>query len=324
MSKAFVLHQTGGPDVLSFETVPLAAPGPGQVHLRQTAVGLNFIDVYHRTGLYPLPLPSGIGMEAVGIVDELGADVSDLVIGQRVAYAGGPVGAYAEARIMAAASLVPVPDAVSDQQAASLMLQGMTVQYLLTRTFPVKAGDVILLHAAAGGIGLLACQWAKSLGATIIGTVSSEAKAALAKSHGADYVIDYSKEDFVARVREITSGKGVAVVYDSVGKDTFLKSLDCLQQRGLLVSFGQSSGAVEPFNPGLLSAKGSLFLTRPTLAHYTGTRADLLATAKDVFTQVEKGTIKATIGQTYPLAEAAQAHRDLEARKTSGSVVFTV
>jgi NADPH2:quinone reductase len=324
MTKAFILESHGGPEVLNFREVELAAPGPGQVKLRHKAVGLNFIDVYHRTGFYPLALPSGIGLEAAGVIEQIGPDVTDLKVGQRVAYAGGPPGAYSEARIMPAAVLVPLPDQVDDNSAASMMLQGMTTQYLLKRTYAVKPGDTILLHAAAGGVGLLACQWAKALGATVIGTVSSEAKAALAKSYGADHVIDYSQQDFVAEVKRITGGKGVQVVYDSVGRDTFVKSLDCLRPRGLMVSFGQSSGPVDPIDLRLINSRGSLYITRPSLMHYTSTREELLETARDLFDQVAKGAVKATIGQTYALADAAQAHRNLEARKTTGSVVFTV
>jgi len=322
MTKGIMLRQTGGPEQLIFEDITIAKPGPGQVRIRHSAVGVNFIDVYHRTGLYPLPLPTSIGSEAAGIVEELGPGVTDLKIGQRVAYAGGPPGSYVEERVIPADRLVPLPDSVTDQQAASVMLQGMTVQYLLNRTYKVKKGDTILFHAAAGGVGLLACQWAKALGATVIGTVSSPAKAELARAHGADHVIDYSKEDFVAAVRDLTKGKGVPVVYDSVGKTTFLKSLDCLSMRGLMVTFGQSSGPVEPLDLRILQAKGSLFLTRPTLFHYTADRQELLDTAADLFAQMTSGKVKPTIGQTYRLADAAQAHRDLEARKTTGSMVL--
>ena len=324
MTKGIMLRQTGGPEQLIFEDITIAKPGPGQVRIRHSAVGVNFIDVYHRTGLYPLPLPTSIGSEAAGIVEELGPGVTDLKIGQRVAYAGGPPGSYVEERVIPADRLVPLPDSVTDQQAASVMLQGMTVQYLLNRTYKVKKGDTILFHAAAGGVGLLACQWAKALGATVIGTVSSPAKAELARAHGADHVIDYSKEDFVAAVRDLTKGKGVPVVYDSVGKTTFLKSLDCLSMRGLMVTFGQSSGPVEPLDLRILQAKGSLFLTRPTLFHYTADRQELLDTAADLFAQMTSGKVKPTIGQTYRLADAAQAHRDLEARKTTGSTILTV
>jgi NADPH2:quinone reductase len=324
MTKGIILEKTGGPELLVMRDIAVGQPGPGQARIRHTAVGLNFIDVYHRTGLYPLNLPSSIGLEAAGVVEALGDGVDYLKVGQRVAYAGGPPGAYVEERLIPADRLVPLPDSISDQQAASVMLQGMTVQYLLCRTYPVKKGDFILFHAAAGGVGLLACQWAKSIGAVLIGTVGSPAKAELARSHGAGYVIDYSKEDFVARVKEITKGQGVKVVYDSVGKDTFLKSLDCLEMRGMLVSFGQSSGSVAAFEPGLLQTKGSLYLTRPTLMHYTAKRDELLATAQDLFAHLANGSVKTTIGQTYKLADAAQAHRDLEGRRTTGSTVFTV
>jgi len=322
VSKGIILHQNGGPEVLTWEDIPAGQPGPGQVLLRQTAIGLNFIDVYHRTGLYPVTLPGSIGSEAAGVVEEIGEGVTDLKVGQRVAYAGGPPGAYVEKRVMQASRLVPLPDGIDDKVAASIMLQGMTTEYLLERTYPVKKGETILFHAAAGGVGLLAVQWAKSLGATVIGTVGNTAKAKLAQDHGADHVIDYTQEDFVARVKEITGGKGVPVVYDSVGKDTFLKSLDCLQPRGLLALFGNSSGPAPDFNPGILAAKGSLYLTRPSLAAYTATTDDLRHSAKRLFDQVLSGAVKPNIGQTYKLSEAAQAHRDLEARKTTGSTVL--
>ena len=322
MSKGIILHKNGGPEVLTWEEIEIGEPGPGQVLLRQTAIGLNFIDVYHRTGLYPVTLPGSIGSEAAGIVEKVGPEVTDLKPGQRVAYAGGVPGAYVESRVMPANRLVPLPDAIDDKIAASVMLQGMTTEYLLERTYPVKKGETILFHAAAGGVGLLACQWAKSLGAIVIGTVGSAAKAELAKAHGADYVIDYSKEDFVARVKEITGGKGVPVVYDSVGKDTFAKSLDCLQPRGLLALFGASSGPVPDFNPGILAGKGSLYLTRPTLNTYNASVEDLRHSAKRLFDQILSGAVKPTIGQTYKLSDAAQAHADLEARKTTGSTVL--
>ena len=322
MSKGIILHKNGGPEVLSWEEIEVSKPGPGQVLLRQTAIGLNFIDVYHRTGLYAVTLPGSIGSEAAGVVEEIGEGVTDLAVGQRVAYAGGPPGSYVEKRVMPAAKLVPLPDDIDDKVAASIMLQGMTTEYLLERTYPVKKGETILFHAAAGGVGLLAVQWAKSLGATVIGTVGSAAKAELAIAHGADHVIDYSQEDFVTRVKEITGGKGVPVVYDSVGKDTFLKSLDCLQPRGLMVLFGASSGPVPDFNLSTLAAKGSLYVTRPTLNTYNAKVEDLRQSAKRLFDQVLSGTVKPNIGQTYKLSEAAQAHRDLEARKTTGSTVL--
>ena len=323
MSKAIRLYETGGPEVMFWEEVGIGKPGPGEVHLRQTAVGLNFIDIYHRTGLYLLgKLPATPGMEAAGTVVATGEGVDDFSPGDRVAYAGLPPGAYAEERLMPAHRLVKIPDAISDQQAAGMMLQGMTAQYLLRRTFHIKKGDTILFHAAAGGVGLIACQWAKHIGATVIGTVGSREKAELAKAHGCDYPLLYREEDWVARVREITADEGVAVVYDSVGRDTFIKSLDCLRPLGMLVSFGQASGPVGPFDPGLLAAKGSLFLTRPTLMTYTARRDDLLASAAELFEVVQSGAVKIEVKQTYPLSEAAQAHRDLEARKTTGSTVL--
>ncbi|MTJ84291.1 MAG: quinone oxidoreductase [Telmatospirillum sp.] len=325
MSKAILIHQQGGPEQMHWETVELGQPGPGEALIRHTAVGLNFIDVYHRSGVYPLPvLPSSLGSEGAGVVEAVGPGVTDVAPGDRVAYAGGPIGSYAERRLFPADRLVTLPDSIADRQAAAMMLQGMTARYLLRKIHAVQPGDTILFHAIAGGVGLIACQWAKHLGATVIGTVGSEAKAALARANGADHVIDYTKEDFVARVREITGGKGVPVVYDSVGRDTFERSLDCLQPLGMMVSFGQSSGVIPPFNIGLLSTKGSLFLTRPTLNHYTAQRADLLASAKDLFDVVGSGAVRIAINQTYPLEDAAQAHRDLEARRTTGSTVFLV
>lgn len=325
MSKAIRLYETGGPEVMCWEEVEIGTPGPGEVHLRQSAVGLNFIDIYHRSGLYPLAaLPATPGMEGAGVVVALGENVDGLLPGDRVAYAGLPPGAYAEERLIPAHRLVPLPDAISDQQAAGMMLQGMTVQYLLRSTFHIKAGDTILFHAAAGGVGLIACQWAKALGATVIGTVGSAEKAELAKAHGCDFPLLYREEDWVARVRELTDGEGVPVVYDSIGADTFLKSLDCLRPLGLLASFGQASGPVAPFDPAVLAAKGSLFLTRPTLMTYTADRKDLLASASDLFAVVESGDVKIEVNQTYPLSEAAQAHRDLEERKTTGSTVLIV
>ncbi len=323
MTHAIRIHQTGGPEALSWDEVEVGAPGPGEVLLRHSAVGLNFIDVYHRTGLYPLAeLPAVIGMEAAGQVEAVGGGVNDFRPGDRVAYAGLPVGAYAEARLMPAERLVKLPDAISEQQAAAMMLQGMTVQYLIRRTNRVTKGDTVLFHAAAGGVGLIACQWLKHLGATVIGTVGSEEKAALAKAHGCDHTINYQTEDFVARVREITDGAGVPVVYDSVGKDTFEGSIDCLSPLGMFVGFGNASGPVAPFNMGILAQKGSLFLTRPTLMTYTAKRDDLLASANELFDVVLSGDVKIEINQTYPLAEAAQAHSDLEARKTTGSTVL--
>jgi NADPH2:quinone reductase len=323
MTKAIRIHETGGPEVLRWEDVEVGSPGPGQVGIRHTAVGLNFIDVYHRTGLYPVPgLPSGIGMEAAGVVDAVGDGVTDIAVGQRVAYASGPVGSYAEARLMAANRLVALPDSVSDQQAAAMMLQGMTAQYLLRRTYRVQPGDTILVHAAAGGVGLIACQWAKYLGATVIGTVGTDEKAALAKANGCDHPIVYTRENFVDRVKDITGGAGVAVVYDSVGKATFEGSLDCLKPLGMMASFGNASGAVPPFEPGILAAKGSLFFTRPTLMTYTAKPEDLQAIARELLEVVEAGHVKISVNQTYALKDAAQAHIDLEARKTTGSTVL--
>jgi len=308
---------------MRWEQIKVAAPGAGEVQLRQTAVGLNFIDVYHRSGLYPLPsLPAIIGMEGAGEVLCIGAGVTDVKPGDRVAYAGVPPGAYATERLMPAHRLVKLPPQISDQSAAAMMLQGMTAQYLLRRTYPVQPGDTILFHAAAGGVGLIACQWAKSLGARVIGTVGSPEKAKLARAHGCDHTILYNEQDFVSQVKEFTNGEGVAVVYDSVGKDTFLKSLDCLRPMGMLVSFGQSSGPVTSFDPGLLAQKGSLFLTRPSLMTYTAKREDLLASAKDLFAVLTSNAVKIEINQQYPLAEAAQAHRDLEARRTTGSTIL--
>jgi len=323
MSKAIRMHETGGPEVLRWEEVTIGPPGPGEVHLRQSAVGLNFIDVYHRSGLYPLPaLPATPGMEGAGTVVATGEGVEGFAPGDRVAYAGLPPGAYAEERLIPAHRLVLLPDTISDQQAAGMMLQGMTVQYLLRSTFHVKPGDTILFHAAAGGVGLIACQWAKALGATVIGTVGNPEKAELARKHGCDFPLLYQEEDWVSKVKEITDGEGVPVVYDSVGGETFMKSLDCLRPLGLLASFGQASGPVAPFDPALLAAKGSLFLTRPTLMTYTADRSDLLASATDLFAVVQSGDVRIEVNQTYPLSEAAQAHRDLEARKTTGSTVL--
>jgi len=321
-TKAIRIHAVGGPEKMCWEDVPLPLPGPGQATVRHHAVGLNYIDVYFRTGLYPQPLPGGLGMEGAGVVEAVGEGVADIVPGDRVAYAGTPNGAYALARVMPAAKLVKLPDGIGFEQAAAMMLQGMTAQYLLKRTFPVKPGQTILWHAAAGGVGLIACQWAKALGATVIGTVGSDEKARLAKAHGCDHVIVYSRENFVERVKEITGGRGVPVVYDSVGKDTWPASLDCLQPLGMMVSFGNSSGPIPPVNTGDLASRGSLFFTRPTLMNYTATREDLLASAADLFDAVLTGKVKIEIQQRYPLADAAQAHRDLEARRTTGSTVL--
>jgi len=322
MTKAIRIHQTGGPEVMKWEEVALGDPGPTEARVRHHAVGLNYIDVYFRTGLYPQPLPGGLGMEGSGVVEAVGAQVTEVAVGDRVAYAGPPTGAYAEARVMPAAKLLKLPDALSFEQGAAMMLQGMTAQYLLKRTFPVQAGQTILWHAAAGGVGLIACQWAKALGVTVIGTVGSDEKAKLAREHGCDHVIVYSRENFVQRVKEITAGRGVPVVYDSVGKDTWPMSLDCLSPLGMMVSFGNASGPIPAVNTGDLASRGSLFFTRPTLMSYTATRADLVASANDLFEAVTSGKVKIEIKQRYPLAEAAQAHRDLEARLTTGSTLL--
>jgi NADPH2:quinone reductase len=320
MARAIVMYETGGPEVLRWEEYAPGKPGPGEALLRHQAVGLNYIDIYHRSGLYPLPSLPGIpGMEGAGVVEAIGESVTEVAVGDRVAYAGLPPGAYAEARIIPAHRLVKLPDSISTRQGAAMMLQGMTARYLLHGCYRLKAGDTILIQAAAGGVGLILCQWAKYLGATVIGTVGSAAKAELAKTHGCHYPIQYRDEDFVSRVKEITQGKGVDVVYDSVGQATFIRSLDCLRPLGMMVSFGQSSGPIPPFDLGILGAKGSLFLTRPSLMTYTAKREDLLAHAKDLFEVVGKGAVKIEIRQTYPLAEAARAHRDLEGRKTTGS-----
>jgi NADPH2:quinone reductase len=323
MTHAIRVHKTGGPEVLQWEEVSVAAPGPGEIRLRHTAVGLNYIDVYYRTGLYPSPLPLIPGMEGAGVVEALGADVTDLKIGDRVAYAT-IIGGYAETRLIAADRVVKLPDAIDDSTAAAMMLQGMTVRYLIRETYKVKPGDTVLIHAAAGGVGLILCQWASALGATVIGTVSTDDKAELAKANGCHHTIIYTRENFVARVLEITDGKKLPVVYDSIGKDTFYQSLDCLKSRGLMVTFGQSSGPVGPVDTGILSQKGSLFLTRPTLGSFIATKAELAETAGDLFEVVSSGKVKIEINQTYPLRDAAQAHRDLEARKTTGSTVLTV
>ena len=322
MTKAIRIHEHGGPEVLKWEDVEVGAPGPDEVRLKTTAAGLNFIDTYHRTGMYKIPLPSVIGREGAGIVEAIGSNVTSCKVGDRVAYASSPMGAYAEARLMPADRVVKIPDGISDQQAASMMLKGMTAQYLLRRTYRIKACDVILSQAAAGGVGLILGQWAKHLGATVIGTVGSDEKIALAKANGCDHVINYRTEDFQARVMEITNGKKCQVVYDGVGQDTFAKSLDCIAPLGMMVSFGAASGAVKPFYIGELAAKGSLYLTRPTLDTYTATRADLVATTDELFAIVASGVVKIEVNQTYALRDTAQAHRDLEARKTTGSTVL--
>lgn len=322
MMHAIRIHEHGGPDVMKWETVEVGNPGDKEIRVRHTAVGLNYIDTYHRTGLYKIPLPSIIGREAAGIVEAVGAAVTDFKVGERVAYASAPIGSYSEARLISADRLVKIPDGVTDRQAASMMLKGMTAQYLIRHTHTVKSGDTILFHAAAGGVGLILCQWAKHLGATVIGTVGSEEKAALAKANGCHHVINYRSEDFVARVAEITGGKKCAVVYDGVGKDTFMKSLDCVRPRGLVALFGNASGKVEPLDLGVLAGKGSLFVTRPTLDTHVATRAELIATANDLFDVVGRGIVKIEVNQSYALKDAALAHRDLEARKTTGSTVL--
>ncbi|WP_315806718.1 MULTISPECIES: quinone oxidoreductase [unclassified Bradyrhizobium] len=324
MTHAIRFHQAGGPEVLQWEEVEVGKPGPGEARIRHTAVGLNFVDIYNRSGLYPAQLPSGLGSEAAGVVEAVGEGVTDVKAGDRVAYGSSPLGAYAEARLIPAASLLKLPDAIDDKTAAAMMLKGLTVQYLIRQTYRVKAGDTILLHAAAGGVGLILSQWAKHLGATVIGTVSSDDKASLAQAHGCGHTIVYTREDFVKRVDEITGGKKVPVVYDSVGKDTFLKSLDCLAPLGVAVLFGQSSGAVEPLNLGLLAQKGSLFVTRPTLFTYAAKRDNLVAMAKELFDVFQSGAVKIEVHQTYPLKDAARAHADLAARKTTGSTVLLV
>ena len=321
MAKAVRFHKTGGPEVLQLDEVAVPEPGQGQALVRHTAVGVNFIDTYQRSGLYPVPLPSGTGNEGAGVVEAVGPGVTAVKKGDRVAYTG-QIGAYSEKRLVPAERLVRIPEGISDEQAASMMLKGMTVQYLIHRTYPVKKGDTVLWHAAAGGVGLIACQWLKALGATVIGTVGSDEKAKLAKAHGADHVINYSKENFVEKVKALTGGKGVPVVYDAVGKSTWEGSLDCLRPLGMMVSFGNASGAVPPFNPGILSQKGSLYLTRPTLFTYTASRQDLEATSRSLFEVVKSGKVRIEITARYKLADAAQCHRDLEGRKTTGSVIL--
>jgi NADPH2:quinone reductase len=323
MSHAIRVHKVGGPDVLQWEEIEVGDPGPGQVKLRQEAVGLNFIDVYHRTGLYPQPLPFTPGTEGAGVVEAVGEGVTNVKKGDRVAYAG-PVGGYAEERLIDADRVVKLPKDISTEQAAAMMLQGMTAQMLLRSVFPVAKGDTILVHAAAGGVGLIMCQWAAALGATVIGTVGTEEKAELAKAHGCAHPIVYSKQDFVAEVNRIADGEKLPVVYDSVGRDTFLKSLDCLKVRGLMVSFGNASGPPEPIAPGILAQKGSLYLTRPTLFHYVASREQLENSAKELFDIVAKGKVKIEVQQRFALKDAAEAHRQLQARKTTGSTILTV
>lgn len=321
MPFAIRIHETGGPEKLRWEQVEPGKPGPGEVLVRNTAIGVNFIDTYHRSGLYPVPLPATLGMEGAGVVEAVGPRVKEFKKGDRVAYAQ-PIGAYAEVARRSAERLVKIPAGVDDKVAAAMMLKGMTAHYLCRRTYKVKKGDTILVHAAAGGVGQILCQWARHLGATVIGTVGSDAKAVLAKKAGCRYVIVTSREKVSERVKAITKGKGVPVVYDGVGKDTFMDSLDCLAPLGLMVSYGNASGAVPPVNILELSRRGSLFITRPTLMTYVAARADLVAAARELFAVVKKGAVKIAISRTYPLREAAQAHRDLEARKTTGSIIL--
>jgi NADPH2:quinone reductase len=323
MTHAIRIHQPGGPEALKWEEVEVGEPGPGQARIRQAAAGLNFIDVYHRTGLYKQPLPFTPGVEGAGTVESVGPDVEHLKAGDRVAYAG-PIGGYSAERLVPADRLVKLPDDISFDQAAAIMLQGMTARMLLRAVFPVQQGDTILIHAAAGGVGLVMCQWASALGATVIGTVSNEEKAELARAHGCDHPILYTHQDFVAEVQKLTAGEMLPVVYDSVGRTTFAKSLDCLKKRGLMVLFGNSSGPVQPFAPGVLAQKGSLFLTRPTLFDYIATRQELEQAAVDLFDVVASGKVKVEVKQRFPLKDAAEAHRALEARQTTGSTILTV
>jgi NADPH2:quinone reductase len=323
MPHAIQIHEAGGPEVLSWDEVEVGEPGPGQVKVRQAAAGLNFIDVYHRTGLYPQQMPFTPGVEGAGTVESVGEGVANVKAGDRVAYAG-PLGGYAEERLIDAGRLVKLPDAIAFDQAAAMMLQGMTARMLLRAVYPVKSGDTILVHAAAGGVGLILCQWANALGATVIGTVSTEEKAELARAHGCAHPILYTRQDFAAEVAKLTAGQKLPVVYDSVGKTTFMKSLDCLRARGLMVSFGNASGPVEPFSPLVLSQKGSLFLTRPTLFHYIATRPELEEAATDLFDVIRSGKVKVEVKQRFALNDAAEAHRALEARKTTGSTVLTI
>ena len=320
--KAIRFSETGGPEVMKLVDIDVERPGPGQVRVRQTAIGLNYIDTYHRSGLYPVPLPSGLGLEAAGVVEEVGEGVTNLKAGDRIAYGVGALGAYAEVRNLPANRITKLPAGISDETAAGMMLKGMTVRYLLRATYKVQPGETILLHAAAGGVGLILSQWAKALGVTVIGTVGSDSKVKIAREHGCDHVINSSTEDTVARVKEITGGKGVPVVYDGVGQSTFMTSLDCLKPRGLLVVFGNASGPVKAFDLGLLASRGSLYVTRPTLMTYTSTDEDLKETAEDLVAMVESGKVKIPVNQHYPLAEVVQAHRDLESRKTTGTTVL--
>jgi NADPH:quinone reductase len=322
MAKAIRFHETGGPEVLRFEDVEVGKPAPDEAQVRHTAIGLNFIDVYDRTGLYPHPLPSGVGREAAGVVTAVGRKAKGFRVGDRVAYSNSRPGAASELSNVRADRLVKVPKGVSDEQAAAIMLKGLTAHYLIRRTYRVAKGDYILVHAAAGGVGLLLCQWAKSLGAKVIGTVGSQPKADLARKNGCRHTLIMGQDDIVARVKEITRGEGVAVVYDSVGKDTFMQSLDCLRPLGMMVTFGNASGPVPPFAPLELNKRGSLFLTRPSLFQYVAKREDLESAAKELFAVVKSKKVKVHIGQTYPLAEAAKAYADLEARRTTGSTIL--
>jgi NADPH:quinone reductase len=322
MSQLIRIHEVGGPDVLRVEEADLPAPGAGEARVRHEAIGLNFIDTYHRSGLYALPLPSGLGMEGAGVVEAIGPQVQEVSVGDRVAYAAGPPGAYASERLIRADRLVRLPDDIDDVTAAAAMLKGMTVEYLIRRVFPVKAGMTVLFHAAAGGVGLIACQWLAHLGATVIGTVGSDEKAELAREHGCAHPIVYTCEDFVQRVRELTDGRGVPVVFDSVGRATFMGSLDCLRKRGMIVGFGNASGKPEPFDITLLAAKGSLFATRPVLMDYTETRADLEASAGALFEVLRSKAVRVDVRQRFALTDAAQAHRVLESRRTVGSSVL--
>ncbi len=323
MAKAIRFHKAGGPEVLQVDEVAVGEPGAGQIRIRHTAVGVNFLDTYQRSGLYPMPLPQTGGNEGAGVVDAVGAGVTDLKVGDRVTYTG-IIGAYCEQRLVPADRMVKIPDGISDEQAASMLLKGLTVHYLIHSTYAVKSGETVLWHAAAGGVGLIACQWLKAKGVTVIATAGSDEKCALAKAHGAAHVINYSKDNFTAKVKELTGGKGVPVVYDSVGKTTWEGSLDCLQPRGLMVSFGNASGPVAPVNLGILSAKGSLYVTRPTLGTYIAARAELVQRANDLFEMVKSGKIKIETTAKYKLTDAVKCHQDLEARKTTGSVILTV
>ncbi len=322
MTRAIRIHKTGGPEVMQLDEVIVPAPGAGEARVRHTAIGVNYIDTYHRGGMYPLPMPAGIGSEAAGVVEAVGPGVDLVKPGDRVGYCMGPVGAYSESRVIPADRLIPLPADIPDRAAAALMLKGLTVQYLFRQTFPLKGGETILFHAAAGGVGLIACQWAKALGVTLIGTAGSDDKAAAAKRAGAAHVIVYTRENFVERVKAITGGKGVPVVYDSIGKDTFPASLDCLSPRGLFVSFGAASGPIAAFNIGVLAQKGSLYVTRPTLGTYSAKREDLLAMANELFALVRSGKVKADVRQEFGLAQATDAHRALESRKTTGATLL--